>query len=375
MNKTVFFLGAGFSKDAGAPLQGEIMELINTKLRNEDDLRVKVALEKFDLVVQTLGVSRKFISDYTLEDLLTPIDRCIRDNVPLKSISAEKLRSISESIYFLVGRSIESKLKESRAKDAYMDVFAKYLIRESKKRAGGGYKEKSNDPVAAISTNWDIVLDNRLFYHLHTSSAPKGTVDYCCRVSSFDVLDESVKPGLEVLGSGGYCVKYMKLHGSLNWLCCPNCQRTYVDSFDKVALREQTSCRHCRNNEVGHAIMLEPNVIMPTYLKDLSSLQYKMIWQQAANELAEASKVVFMGYSLPQADFEIRQMLTRMVHPQAKIVMVTKTVPTVNGGRDEPALLAKRKAEKEKAYNVFFGREVEAHHDGVEVYVLNNFRE
>lgn len=30
MNKTVFFLGAGFSKDAGGPIQNQIIETIFT---------------------------------------------------------------------------------------------------------------------------------------------------------------------------------------------------------------------------------------------------------------------------------------------------------------------------------------------------------
>jgi NAD-dependent SIR2 family protein deacetylase len=180
-----------------------------------------------------------------------------------------------------------------------------------------------------------------------------------------------VKPGLEVLGAGGYCIKVIKLHGSLNWLNCPNCQRTYVDSQDKVALREVTSCRHCRKNGIPREIMLEPNVIMPTYLKDLSSLQYKMIWHQAANELAEASRVVFMGYSLPPADFEIRQMLTRMVHSSAEIIMVTKT--EIDKEKKDPEEdLNIRKAKKEKEYNVFFGRKVKAFHDGVRSYVKDH---
>ena len=61
---------------------------------------------------------------------------------------------------------------------------------------------------------------------------------------------------------------------------------------------------------------------MPTFLKDLSNFQVKLVWQNAAIELMEARRLVFIGYSLPHADFEFRQVLSRMVHKDAKIDVV-----------------------------------------------------
>ena len=58
---------------------------------------------------------------------------------------------------------------------------------------------------------------------------------------------------------------------------------------------------------------------MPTFLKDLSNFQVKLIWQNAGVELMEARRLVFVGYSLPSADFEFRQLLSGMVHKDTKI--------------------------------------------------------
>lgn len=58
---------------------------------------------------------------------------------------------------------------------------------------------------------------------------------------------------------------------------------------------------------------------MPTFLKDLSNFQIKLIWQNAGVEIMEARRLVFVGYSLPQADFEFRQLISRMIHKDAKI--------------------------------------------------------
>ena len=61
---------------------------------------------------------------------------------------------------------------------------------------------------------------------------------------------------------------------------------------------------------------------MPTFLKDLSNFQIKLIWQNAAVELMEARRIVFIGYSLPHADFEFRQLLARMLHKDVSVHVV-----------------------------------------------------
>lgn len=68
--------------------------------------------------------------------------------------------------------------------------------------------------------------------------------------------------------------------------------------------------------------MLTSNLIMPTFIKDLSNPQYKIIWQNAGIEISEAEKLVFIGYSLPSADFEMRQLLSRMTRKTAEIIVV-----------------------------------------------------
>ncbi|MEQ9842942.1 hypothetical protein [Pectobacterium brasiliense] len=49
----------------------------------------------------------------------------------------------------------------------------------------------------------------------------------------------------------------------------------------------------------------------------------KIIWQNAGVELSEADRLIFIGYSLPSADFEMRQLLSRMIKRNVKIEIVT----------------------------------------------------
>jgi len=170
-----------------------------------------------------------------------------------------------------------------------------------------------------------------------------------------------------MLGKGGFNVKLLKLHGSLNWLQCPRCHRIYVDFFNKIAIRhftEPVPCRHCQNNFPGGTAShyLVSNLVMPTFLKNLSNPQYKIIWQNAGIELSEADKIIFIGYSLPQADFEMRQLLARMVKKDAVIEVV-----------DYENSKNKQFIDQMKTrYQIFFGkREVHFHLEGASAYIGN----
>lgn len=88
---------------------------------------------------------------------------------------------------------------------------------------------------------------------------------------------------------------------------------------------------------------------MPTFLKDLSNFQIKLIWQNAGVELMEARRLVFLGYSLPYADFEFRQLISRMVHKDAAIhVVLYEDTSDPDGPR--------RYADECNRYRQFFSR-------------------
>ena len=71
----------------------------------------------------------------------------------------------------------------------------------------------------------------------------------------------------------------------------------------------------------------------------------------------EARKIVFIGYSLPDADFEFRQLLSRMVHPSAEIEVV------LWGKADS------YKDEKKRFERFFAGKKLSFEPDGVQAFV------
>lgn len=371
MNKTVYILGAGFSKPANAPIQSEIVfEILKLGKLNfgNKTSTVKGYLNDFKKFLQEeLYIDPKAFKDVALEDIFTPIDRCIIDGISFRSLDNKKIIELREKIYSLIIIAIKEKLRRSD-KD-YINKFAKYLVTQMQPRISN----VKHDPISVISTNWDILLDNSIKKQIEYDSH-KGVVDYCCYISSLHD-DDTIKPGLWALGKGKYNVKLLKIHGSMNWLSCPKCQRLYVAFYDKIAeygIYKNRFCKHCSRNFKENrtvATALRSNLIMPTFLKDLNNFQIKLIWQNAGVELSEASKVVFIGYSLPQADYELRQLLSRMIPHNCDIEVVMRDENDDKSGKVDDEQV-KRNNEMLNRYTIFFGkRKVITHRIGVKKYI------
>jgi NAD-dependent SIR2 family protein deacetylase len=366
MNKTVYILGAGFSINAGAPSQEKLVEKIFEIAREFPGTFEKGSVRKFrGFLTKTLNVPKILQSKIPLEDIFTPLDKCLVDNLSFRNLSIDEVKKMRGLVYYLIGKTLQHLLRFTDKE--YINQLANYLVEECKVRQGLNYRNVDN--VSVITTNWDILLDSSI-QDIIDNQGLNAVVDYCCHISSFNKWDERVKPGLEILGKGGFNIKLLKLHGSLNWLQCPRCQRVYVDLDDKIAINQYTNpenCRHCDENfgiEKSHK--LTSNIIMPTFLKNLSNPQYKLIWQNAGIELSEANKIVFIGYSLPQADFEMRQLLSRMVRKDAEIEVVGFSSDPKND---------KDFRDLKTRYEIFFGKRINqpVFHEGAQIYIKQKF--
>ena len=358
MNKTVYFLGAGFSADAGGPIQNQIIQFIlDDKFiekfqSNPEVIKARKSFIKF--IEKTLSIDKKLWDNIALEDIFTPIDRALSTGKSFKNFGTNELIKLREEFHLLMGSAIKFGVDNENNKD-YINEFAKYINTIAQKRLENGL-----DEISVITTNWDILLDNSLEDLTRRYSIINedklAVVDYCCYISSLEKNDEYIKPGLLALGKGGYNIKYLKLHGSMNWLHCPNCQRMYVKFGEKTILQNKQHCRHCMVNykfsENESSIELRGNLLLPTFIKDLSNIQIQLIWQNAGIELSEASKVVFIGYSLPQADFEIRQLLSRCIpnHTEIEVVLYpfNKDIPKSQEQKENEML----------PWKTFFGKRI-----------------
>lgn len=361
--KTVYVLGAGFSAPAGGPNQAKLLQDIFSLPSRRDIKTPRQRLE--ELLTRTLHIPKSRLSDMQLEDIFTPIDRCLADGVALRGLTQAHLQQVRLDIEYLISLAIENAFaRKGYAASEYIRTFATHIVKATHRRSTLAMNKatvssaRDYDPVSVISLNWDIVLDKALHATLTENDKglsgrydPIGVVDYCCYISSLDEHDERVKPGLWALGAKGYNVKLLKLHGSMNWLQCTTCQRLFVafdGKFTVIDPSRRQRCRHCEKNDLQSS--LQGSLVMPTFLKDLSNFQVKLVWQNAGVELMEARKVVFIGYSLPHADFEFRQLLSRTIHKDAKIRVVLWK------GRTKTDRL--RYLEERARYRQFFPRQI-----------------
>ena len=104
------------------------------------------------------------------------------------------------------------------------------------------------------------------------------------------------------------------------------------------------------------------SLLLPTFRKSLESFHFQHIWNQAAIELSEARKLVFIGYSFPLADFDFRSLVTKHL---GSSVTVDVVLYDESGG---PTEIGNR-------YEAYFGDKIgKIYYDGVGDYVENHMQ-
>jgi hypothetical protein len=135
------------------------------------------------------------------------------------------------------------------------------------------------------------------------SSTPRWDLDYGVEFTNYAPYTwQRPRPGRGV--------RLLKLHGSLNWLYCPTCRTVTLTPKEEGICKlkwdpEQCLCRECETLAV-------PIVIPPTYFKVLSNLFLRQVWDVAERALGDCERIVFCGYSFPDADVHVRYLLKRM---------------------------------------------------------------
>lgn len=147
---------------------------------------------------------------------------------------------------------------------------------------------KPNDSI--ISFNWDTIAD----YTLQCAATPiyKGYLDLM-KAEPLRVSDFTHRGVL------------LKLHGSLNWMVCPN-RNCSFHSKVRLAVKDRKllgfvgshKCPQCGNDRG------EPFIIPPTSNKLINQGSFlHKLWLIARNKLPFCKRIIFVGYSFPTTDF------------------------------------------------------------------------
>ena len=323
----VYVLGAGFSYNAGVPLQSEILQ----RIKNLDPLSTPSVFS--DMFAESQGRSISFINrifeavpNPRLEDVFTLIDQSISHKNYCAGFNWQELEVVRKALFnaiVLLFHTHESRISP-KAQKLYRSI-AGYFIEE---RVKAGQKEH---PFSIISLNWDCVLENAIYWFLDQCGGNKVDIDYCCYTTPLEGTSRHTH-SINQKAVGLFNTKFIKLHGSVNCVLCPNCNRLYTGLGAPRELLEEyiagKICPRCHSvrDVTGIATSsgpeLESLIISPTFIKEFNNAHIQMIWHNAYIDLCEAKKVVFIGYSLPEADYHLRTLLKRAIRKDAEVIVV-----------------------------------------------------
>jgi hypothetical protein len=157
-------------------------------------------------------------------------------------------------------------------------------------------------------------------------------------------------------------IPVVKIHGSVNWLYCDNCRQ--LSSFPakdamsvamqlitpreakRLGLSDTSKCGKWRCVECQD-VPLTTRIATFSYLKALDFPMFERSWLSAERFLRDADKWIFIGYSLPAADYEFKLLKrVQLSRPQQPEFVV------ITGGPDDVTEAVYRN------YQGFFGRDI-----------------
>jgi len=323
---TTFVLGAGFSKCADLPLQAEFSSLLLSEEFNTDiDKVITQAMKEFLRDVFDWHEGRELPS---FEDIFTCIDLSAGTGHHLGiKYTPKVLRAIRRMAIYRIFSVLDRKFSTSEDINKLLRSFCTSVNPASR--------------CSFVVLNWDIVLEKHL-----RQLDPAVTIDYCCPCYDWNNPDTPMRPvGIPVC----------KMHGSSNWVYCDNCKSLFFDLNEKLSFHtkagliksdfrlfdekftdrqfdaaleispEKRECKFCRN-------MVSSHIATFSYRKSFRTPAYPSIWYHAEKLLSDSDRWVFIGYSLPEADYELKHLLKvaqlRMSHRKStrkkKIVVVGK---------------------------------------------------
>jgi NAD-dependent SIR2 family protein deacetylase len=171
------------------------------------------------------------------------------------------------------------------------------------------------DSAALISTNYDTAIEELVSSNLSFNRITTE-VDFGVTWRDPDREEPYRRPVVPWL-------RMYKLHGSLNWLRCDMCEHMYLNYKWDIHIRaldrkvmSKNSC-HC-----GHG-KLSLMLVTPSYVRDVREPNLVGLWQNALELLRTSDEWVFVGYSLPSDDLNIRSLLIRAAQGRKRAPRVT----------------------------------------------------
>ncbi len=319
----VFVLGAGASQPDGIPLQrymlpkilsGEIEEIAKSEIGNkvinfiEDNFTYDVEHHHYPQLEAVFGFLDYFIQQ----------NESLNQKYPYSEILIIR-EYLIKLIYYIVNFKTDKHSK-------YYHKFWKNI-------------QEENDNVSIITLNYDTLLEQSfefLFTHF-------GYIDYCLPLMNYEKTEKLkpfnfwINPREPVLikeNEQPGSIKIIKVHGSLNWKYCNCCNQLLLTPWDRmIDLKKGKFLGYTYPDlkEYEYVCPLDGTdfqtlIMPPSYVKTLNHPIISQLLNEAAREIRNTKKIVFVGYSLSDADVHIKALFKKQLQNDVEVYVVNSRI-------------------------------------------------
>jgi NAD-dependent SIR2 family protein deacetylase len=315
----LFVMGAGSSHPDGVPLQHDILPMIMSDKVKEISTSV-IGRQVREFIFDNFSIDSSSGSFPKLEAVFGFLDYFIQQNESLSSTyTYETIREIKENfikiIHYIVNLRTD---KRSITYHLFWDAVARY-----------------NRNISIITLNYDTLLEQAFDFLFQKH----GYIDYSIHLMNYDKLSELkefnfwINPREPILiqpGEDPVPIKIIKLHGSLNWKYCNCCNHTLLTPWDrKIDLNRGKLIGHTFPDEKQYDYYcpidrteFQTLIMPPSYIKSLNNPVVTQLFAEASREIRTSRKIVFIGYSLSDADVHIKALFKKHLNPDVDLVVV-----------------------------------------------------
>lgn len=319
----LFIFGAGAAIAEGAPLQKDILKL----LYETDDkalISSEAAIEVRKFISSNFDVSED--NWPSLESVFGYLDYFISKKECLgNQYNTNKIASIKESLLKLIHHIIA--VPEASRDGAYHSFWESIY--------------NNNTNVSVITMNYDTLLDES-FDFIYSKG---GYLDYCIELMNYHHYQDIhhfnwwINPRAPVQvfdNKAPFSIKLIKVHGSLNWKYCNCCNQVLLTAWDTKIDLSTMGFRGVIDGSCDQPEKIEPVDLMcpldgndfqtfivpPSHIKDLSHPAINKLLDEAAIEIRKSKRIVFVGYSFPEADVHIKALFKKNIRDNTIVHVV-----------------------------------------------------
>jgi hypothetical protein len=301
MSNVVFILGAGASKQAGAPLMANFLDVANDLLRTS---RVNESKSSFERVFAAIGGlqavhSKAQLDLNNIEAIFTALELGkVIQRFPGTEVSEipQRIADLKEVIVKTLEKTLPFPTRKSRiGVPKPYEAFAEAI----KHLRTDAFPTQTS---SVITFNYDLAADIALY---RAGLGPNYIIEPA---------------------SGAHeAIDLLKLHGSLNWATETESRRirplhlgNYFQNYQIPGFEEHGEIRlpigsqlveyFSRYAQPSLVVENEPVIVPPSWNKADYHQALSNVWAAAAKHLSEAEHVFVMGYSLPETDSFFRHL-------------------------------------------------------------------